>query len=410
MRCVLPPALLVLALVSCQLQTPTSVAMPEAAANGLEVLSAGYGHTCALTVDGTAYCWGVNGYGELGHVPDVKETCEEEVGHVGLVPPEGPPIACRTRPTPVDSDLRFLKIGAGHQFSCGLTLEGAAYCWGRNDFGMLGTRWLSGSPRPVPVMGDLRFTALSVGWGHACGLTAEGAAYCWGFNVSGQVGDGTAGPGTHRFEPVAVAGGHRFADIVAGPEATCAVTADGDGFCWGRNDHGQLGDGSPGEARGTPVRVATEVRFSRIVPGGGTCGLAVNGQIHCWGRAHLGTDAMNESARPVPIASDRRFTALATGSGHACAAAQDGSAYCWGSNYQGALGAGEGAASSRLPVRVVGGSRFDLVTTSNAHTCGITGAGEVLCWGGNRYGQLGDGTTEHRAEPVQALKPEEVQP
>jgi len=410
MRCVLSPFVLVFALVSCQLQTPTDVALQEAAANGLEVVSAGYDHTCALTADGTAYCWGVNGYGELGHAPDATETCEEEVGHVGLAPPQGPPIACRTRPTQVDTDLRFREIGAGHQFTCGLVKDGAAYCWGRNDFGMLGTPLTSGSHQPVPVAGSHSFTRLTVGWSHACGLAQDGSAYCWGFNVSGQLGNGAGGPDLHRFEPTRVVGDYSFVAIDAGPEATCAVTAEGEGYCWGRNDHGQLGDGSRSyTGRDTPARVEGGVRFGRILPGMGTCGLDREGRVHCWGRAHLGTQAVNESPTPVRVDTDLTFTSLAAGISHACAVAETGSAYCWGSNAYGALGAGAGGGyGTRSPVQVAGGYDFTSITISNMHTCATTGAGEILCWGHNRYGQLGDRTTEHRAEPAQTLTPEEV--
>ena len=114
-------------------------------------------------------------------------------------------------------------------------------------------------PSPVAVAGGRVFTSLVVGERHTCGLeTGTGTAWCWGWNGYGQLGDGTAG--TDRRSPVAVKGGRAFVSLVAGQQHTCGLEAGtGTAWCWGWNDDGQLGDGTSGTDRSVPVAVIRRV-------------------------------------------------------------------------------------------------------------------------------------------------------
>ena len=154
-------------------------------------------------------------------------------------------------------------LTTGQTHTCGLTSSGAAFCWGDNWSGQLGTGSTANSSTPVAVSGGLRFSVLAAGFNHTCGLTSAGAAYCWGDNSSGQLGNRST---TSSTTPVAVSGGLHFSALAAGGSHTCGLTSVGAVYCWGDNYDGQLGDGSTTSST-TPVAVSGGLRFSALVTG-----------------------------------------------------------------------------------------------------------------------------------------------
>jgi alpha-tubulin suppressor-like RCC1 family protein len=222
---VLAPALLV-ALVGCRedAESPTAPEPPPAlditpaAALSFRQVSAGGTHSCGVTTDNRAYCWGVGG-GPLGDGTTTQ----------------------RLTPVAVTGGLRFLHVSAGGSHTCGLTTENRAYCWGDNVFGQLGDGTITGRLRPVQVAGGLVFRQVRAGGGHTCGLTPDGRAYCWGINELGELGIGTnTGPASCSdfafacsTNPVAVVTGLRFRQLSA-DDHTCGVTAESLAYCWGR--------------------------------------------------------------------------------------------------------------------------------------------------------------------------------
>ncbi len=210
-------------------------ATPVAVSGGLTFasVSAGFDHTCGVTTGGAAYCWGDNGYGELGNGTSTSSTT----------------------PVAVSGGLTFAMISAGNGsvigVTCGVTTSGAAYCWGDNSQGELGNATLTSSNTPVPVAGGLTFAAVSATYYVTCGVTTSGAAYCWGDNYSGQLGNGTR---TSSTTPVAVLGGLTFASVTTDPGHSCGVTTSNAAYCWGDNSEGGLGDGTTTNSS-TPVAV-----------------------------------------------------------------------------------------------------------------------------------------------------------
>lgn len=303
--------------------------------------------------------------------------------------------------------LDVVTLGGGQL--CGLMADGTAYCWGNGSFGERGDGATGGfDPQPDPVTGGHQFTQISAGGNHTCGITAEGSGFCWGRNASGEVGDGTT---ADRLTPVPVAGDLRFVQISAGGAPvvvhTCGVTNDGAAYCWGPNGAGQLGDGTTTD-RLTPVRVQSDLTLVRIAAGEQyTCALTDAGDAYCWGTnaaGELGDGTDQDSPTPVAVVGGLTFEWIGVGQHHACGLTAAGAAYCWGGNDAGQLGDGT-SRLRRTPVPVTGGHSFEQLAVDGGHVCGLATDGDIYCWGLNRSAELGDGTATNRSTPVAVERP-----
>jgi alpha-tubulin suppressor-like RCC1 family protein len=206
---------------------------------------------------------------------------------------------------------------------------------------------------------------------------------------------------------VAVPGGFTFTSLLTHGSATaglaCGITGPGAAYCWGENQYGQLGDGTTTPTT-SPVPVLGGLSFTALSSGGRhTCGLTTAGAAYCWGRDSLGQlgDGAPTAYRATPTAvqGGLTFKALAVGYDHTCGLTVAGQMYCWGGNADGQLG--DGTTTDRSsPIPVAGGRTFTTVTAANAHSCGITDTGTTFCWGSNAEGELGDGTNISRSAPV----------
>ncbi len=254
-----------------------------------------------------------------------------------------------------EAAITYTAVTAGSYFTCALTAAGGVRCWGRNPIGGLGNGSFPNRQNNMPadVVGmESGVRQVSAGYGHICAVTTAGGVKCWGANNSGQLGDGTT---TDRSVPVDVAGlTGGVSQVAAGSYFTCALMRNGRVKCWGENQFGQLGDGTM-DQRNAPVDVVGLVD---------------------------------------------KVTQLAAGGFHICALTRAGGVKCWGSNQAGQLG--DATATNRsTPVDVFGlETGIIQVQSGGVHTCAITLAGGVKCWGSNFSGQLGDGSTTDRSTPV----------
>lgn len=300
-----------------------------------------------------------------------------------------------------DGSSGYIFVAAGASHTCALDSSGQATCWGANESGQLGDGTTQDRSTGVPIRTDLRFSVITAGTSHTCGLAGGGVPVCWGRNLSGQLGDGTR---NDTALPRMVGGGMEFVDLVAGWSHTCGLTSNGNTFCWGQNQAGQVGDGSrldqlePKLARGS---VETLVAGSSH-----TCGIS-QGQVLCWGgnsQGQLGTGDTNDRLSPTQVTGlPGGPTDLAAGAVHTCALVDGGRAFCWGQNRSGQLGSGTTQGANQ-PVEVAGGLRFTSITAGGAQTCGRTSDGTDYCWGLNQGGQLGDGTRTSRSEPTRVSR------
>lgn len=378
------------ATVACQ-AVPTD-ASPEARAlrpilaggdRTYAAVAAGFVHTCALAIDGAAFCWGNDDYGQLGSATD-SDLCG------------GRP--CSRTPVAVSGGLRFSAIAAGWVQNCAIATDRHVYCWGGGAMsakGYLGDGALQQSRTPVQVRADSVFVVVTIGDGHSCALTASGMAFCWGQNPLGQIGDGT---NQDRAIPVPVKTDLRFRELSAGAYHVCGVTMENDAVCWGDNRWGELGAGevdynAVAAAASTPVRVGG-IKVSSIAAGWEhTCAIGTNGTTYCWGRnedaRQLGDESLlTHRGVPGPIAGSQRFISLFAGALSTCGRTAGGETYCWGGDYYGALGNGEAITTGvGHPVRTLGGP-FVRVGIGQAHACAIATDSRLWCWGDQSAGQF----------------------
>jgi len=360
--------------------TPTAV---SGLGSGVSAIAAGWSHTCALTSAGAAWCWGDNADGELGDGTTTDRLTPVAVSGLGI---------------------GVSAVAAGDYHSCAIGSGGAVSCWGANWQGQLGDGTTTSRSAPVAVSGlGTGVTGVAAGNVHSCVVTAGGSARCWGGNLLGQVGDGTTTPRLTPAIVTSLTGG--LAEISAGRDHTCVVTAARAVSCWGSNDSGQLGDGIS-VIRSVPVSVSGLGSGAAAVAAGGkqSCARTAAGAAWCWGDNFYGQLGDGTTlARTAPVAVSGLGTgvvALGVQQNHTCAIATGGALWCWGANAYGQLG--DGTTTTRhTPVAVGGlGSGVTAMAGGSYHTCAITSAGALLCWGANSYGQLGDGTTTTRSAPT----------
>jgi alpha-tubulin suppressor-like RCC1 family protein len=241
---------------------------------------------------------------------------------------------------------------------------------------------------------------VAAGVDHACALRADGTVSCWGRNDDGQLGDGTRTP---RSLNVAVAGVPVAVAIGAGMRHTCAVTAAGEVFCWGADEAGQLGDGG-GVSSDVPIAVAGITTAVRVAAGGAfSCAVLRDGTALCWGDNSLGQlgdgGAATAGRQPTPVFALAGIHLLAANGQHACAVRDDETLWCWGDNSVGQLGDGSTTAAPR-PVRVQALTAVTGVATGLLHTCAATRADGLFCWGNNNAGQLGHEAVGSQPRPM----------
>jgi len=326
-------------------------------------ISAAEDHTCAAWSDGTAWCWGRNGSGQLGYA-------------------EGGSIAQLT-PVPVGNLSCVEEVAVGAYHGCARTRGGAVYCWGDNLFGSLGNE-AAGGPTPAEVTG-LGATAEISTLGFTVGARLQdGSVAAWGSWADN--GELAASPQLVAIPPVTALG--------VGNLHACAVVGSGV-WCWGQNWYGGLGDGTTVD-RYAPQPIAGIDDSVSVVTGYGfSCSLSADGHVKCWGAneyGQLGNGTREDSALPVDVVGVSEAVQLAAGHQSACARLASGQIACWGK-------ASFEIGDNLVPTTVAGVTDVTDVTVGDLITCVVQQQATMLCWGTNTFGQLGDGTVVSRPDP-----------
>jgi alpha-tubulin suppressor-like RCC1 family protein len=277
------------------------------------------------------WCWGGNEFGEIG---DAVEASRRED---------------RPTPTPVvglGSDV--IEVTAQGKHTCARKAADTLWCWGRagaRDF-----------DHPVQIA-----SATKVDDAPSCVVRPDGQIECHGYNGHGELGDGTT---ITRGSPAPVLTREPAFDAVyLGLYHVLARKVDGTLWGWGANESGQIGDETR-ESRRAPVEIAAlGVEVEEVVAGTShSCARRRDGTVWCWGsnqHGELGDGTAVDRGKPAPVVDlGSGVIEVAAGTSHTCARKKDGEVWCWGFNAHGQLGDGTTEDRTR-PVRIVGGFRED---------------------------------------------------
>lgn len=344
--------------------------------NKVVSIAAGVSHTCAAKEDGTLYCWGANSSHQLG------------LGESDNMSRDVPTLV------PGISDVVQVELGNGH--SCAVTAAGQLYCWGFNDIGQVGNGSTSTEDQPTPDLVDLADVAqVAVGFAHTCARTHGGLVYCWGFNNAGELGQGNQDTDIHA-DPLEVSGIDDVIDIGAGNGHTCVVRDGGAVYCWGFNNHSQVGNGDAVN-QWSPVQVVGSGATQVALGDRHTCASLTSGTVYCWGRNNQGQLGLDDTTtRTTP--TDLQLTdmvSVAAGKYHSCAVQSNGDSLCWGENSEAELGLGHISDYQATPVATAWSATPSMLNMAlgYGHSCARDQEGRAACWGFNDIGQVGNDTS-----------------
>jgi alpha-tubulin suppressor-like RCC1 family protein len=352
---------------------PAPLAVPPNAIHAVQIAVAEV-HSCARMSDGTLRCWGDNSGGALGDGTDAEE---------------------RHTPVTVIGVDHAIDIAVGLAFSCARIEGGTVSCWGSTGF----LERDEAPPKPHLVAA---LTGASKLWlsssGDGCARWPDGNTKCWGMGAGSLAAGSTQSSWPAPALPV-LAGA---TEIAVGESLGCARMKDATVMCWGRNEVGQVGDGTT-ELRLSPVAVkglrdVTQIAVAREA----ACALRTDHTVWCWGSnnaGQLGDGTNTEHHTPVRVPALSDVTSLAAGTVHMCAIRSAGAVTCWGWNSAGQLGDGRSADSSG-PVAVAGVDGAIALGLTLHHSCAVRSDGEVLCWGNGMRGDLGNGLQADQPVPA----------
>ncbi|MEZ4662742.1 MAG: hypothetical protein R2911_34775 [Caldilineaceae bacterium] len=355
--------------------------------SGVIQVANGWRHTCALLSNGQVKCWGWNLYGQLGN----NSTADS------------------VQPQAVHNLSNVLQIAAGDSHNCAVMSDHTIQCWGRNNAGQVGDGAFTQRPEPVAVQNiNNADKVYAAGW-ISCALLLTKQVKCWGNNEHYAMSDGTT---TNQPSPVLIPNINSAVMLAVGGGHVCAVLETGGVLCWGDSVQGQQGDGST-SSNLSPTAVSGISDAKAINAGRShTCVLHQDNTVSCWGSndgGQIGDGTVNDHLTPYKVPGASNGIAVAAASfflnqindhiGHSCVLKSDFTVQCWGSNKFGQLGDGT-TTSSTSPQTVPGLSGVRQLDASVEHTCALLADSGVKCWGSNDYLQLGHNSNNKTPNPV----------
>jgi alpha-tubulin suppressor-like RCC1 family protein len=341
------------------------------------MVSLGGAHMVAQKIDGTVVAWGSNDHGQLGDGSNTN----------------------RFTPVLLPGLTNVIAVSAGDSHTLALKSDGTVWSWGRNPFGQLGNGSTTTTNAPAQVPNLSGIVAIAGGYDHSYALRADGRIFAWGDNTYSQLGDGSGA--SLRLTPVQVQGVTDAVAIASGDFHGLALRADGSVVAWGWNAAGQVGDGTSSPRNQAVSTGLTGI--ARIAAGGwhsmAISTVATGGGVSVWGRnntGQLGNGSNGNIASPITIAALAGSLTVDGGYGHALSVNADNSVSAWGLNDNGNLGNG-GVINTNTPATVNGVSNVIQVAGGTIMSAAVLADGRVMAWGNGSTGALGDGSNALRS-------------
>jgi alpha-tubulin suppressor-like RCC1 family protein len=349
-------------------------------------VSVGIFHGCAITQAGAMKCWGFNSNGQLGDGTTTQ----------------------RDTPVLIDSGVSYTRVFTGVVNTCGITTTNVLKCWGRNNVGQLGDGSSINRLTPTIIQPGIIYSEIAMSDTLTCGRTG-GIMRCWGLNANFQMATELA----YETLPVIVDPGIVYSSFANGGNSVTAITKDGSLKSWGSaslffsQSHliggGDWGDGTSG-VRPFPLPLDILKTFKKADAFDNICTIDSEGDLRCMGAENiygiLADPAVVSAPLFIPIDLGVKYSDISVGNNHMCGITQAGQLKCWGRN-AGFGSVGNGTVVNRTTPDIIDpGVNYSKISAKGHTTCGVTSVGVLKCWGFNFNGQLGDGTNSIKSSPI----------
>jgi alpha-tubulin suppressor-like RCC1 family protein len=302
-------------------------------------------------------------------------------------------------PTQVGTATDWIKIGAGEEHFLAVKSNGTLWTWGNNYFGELGDGTIISRSLPAQIGTETDWGSVSSG-GYAFSIVIKtnGTLWAWGRNEYGQLGDGTFGD---RLTPVQIGSDTNWQFVAQGGFNCVAKKTNGTLWSWGRNNVGQLGFPTSTSIN-TPTQIGTATNWNKISAGTGhVMAIKSDGTLWTWGynaSGQLGIGSTDDSL-PIQVGTATNWKNCVGGTQHSAAIKTDGSLYAWGRNGEGQLGDGTWV-DKNVPTHIGTATNWSTIVTGAFFTAALNVYDDLYSWGYNAYGQLGNGTVTNVNVPT----------
>ena len=316
---------------------------------------------------------------------------------VGAIPtPDSGPAAGGTEVTvPVPGADSFIQIAAGDSHSLALDADGNLWTWGSDLYGQVGNGATTGDvTTPAEITAGTTYTHIAAGYGHSLAIDADGNLWAWGRDHHGQVGNGA--PTSNVTAPAQITTGTTYTHVAAGAYHSLALDADGNLWTWGYDGDGQVGNGATTGDVTTPAEITTGTTYTNIAAGyGHSLAIDADGNLWTWGWDYYGqvgngTPTGNVTA-PAQITTGTTYTHVASGAVHSLALDADGNLWTWGYDGDGRVGNGAPTGDVTAPAQVTTDTTYTTVAAGYYHSLALDADGNLWAWGNDNDGQVGNG-------------------